>query len=46
VVSAKLLSGGAALKTEAAADGTVILVPAKAPDTIATVIKLEVKGVL
>ena len=46
VVSAKLLSGGTALKTEAAADGTVVIVPAKATDAIATVIKLEVKGVL
>ncbi|MBS1565382.1 MAG: alpha-L-fucosidase, partial [Bacteroidetes bacterium] len=43
VVSAKLLAGGPALHTEAAADGLVISLPAKAPDAIASVIKLEVR---
>jgi alpha-L-fucosidase len=44
VLSAKLLAGGTKLKTKAAEDGVVIDVPAKAPDTLATVIKVEVKG--
>ncbi|MDO6435246.1 alpha-L-fucosidase [Flavitalea sp. BT771] len=46
VVSARLLTGGSALKTEATADGLVIHVPEKAPDTIATVIRMEVSGIL
>jgi len=46
VVSAKLLAGGGALKTDASADGLVINVPEKAPDTIATVIRMEVSGTL
>jgi alpha-L-fucosidase len=44
VVSAKLLAGGGALKTDASAEGLVINVPEKAPDTIATVIRVEVSG--
>jgi alpha-L-fucosidase len=53
VISAKLLSDGTKLKTEAfisnatgTEDGTAILLPAKAPDAIASVIKVEVKGTL
>jgi len=44
ILSAKMLAGGAALKTEASGDGTTINVPANATDNIATVIKVEVKG--
>lgn len=44
IVSAKMLAGGAALKTEASGDGITINVPANATDNIATVIKVEVKG--
>jgi len=44
VVSAKLLAGGTTLKTTPGADGLTISVPATAPDVIATIIKLEVKG--
>ena len=44
VVSAKLLAGGTTLKTTPGADGLTISVPATAPDAIATIIKLEVKG--
>jgi alpha-L-fucosidase len=44
IVSANLLVGGVALKTEASNDGTTINVPANATDNIATVIKVEVKG--
>jgi alpha-L-fucosidase len=32
------------LKTSSSGDGLVINVPAKAPDSIASVIKLELKG--
>jgi alpha-L-fucosidase len=46
VVSAKLLAGGNTLKTDASADGLVINVPEKAPDTIAAVIRVEVSGIL
>jgi len=46
VIKAQLLSGGATLTTSAGADGLVIDVPEKAPDTIATVIKVEVNGTL
>ncbi|HEY4205833.1 MAG TPA: alpha-L-fucosidase [Puia sp.] len=46
VVSAKLLAGGAALKTSAGDEGLVLHVPVKAPDAIASVIRMEVKGVL
>jgi alpha-L-fucosidase len=44
IISAKLLANGAALKTESNDEGTIINVPEKAPDTNATVIKVEVKG--
>ena len=44
VVSAKLLADGTILKTSPATDGLTISIPEKAPDPIATVIKLEVKG--
>lgn len=43
VVSAKLLANGSKLKTEKSADGIVITLPAKAPDAIASVVKVEVK---
>ena len=46
VIKAQLLSGGATLTTSAGADGLVIDVPEKAPDTIASVIKVEVNGTL
>jgi len=46
VLSAKLLSTGTLLTTQAGDDGLQINLPEKAPDTIATVIKLEVKGIL
>lgn len=44
VLSAKLLANGASLKTEGTKDGLQINLPEKAPDTIASVIKIEVKG--
>jgi len=50
IKSAKLLTGGSSLKTEyytattaAGTDGIVIMLPEKAPDTIASVIKVELK---
>jgi alpha-L-fucosidase len=46
VTRAQLLSGGKNLTTSAGADGLVIDVPEKAPDTMATVIKVEVSGAL
>jgi len=46
VVKATLLANAAPLKTATADTGVVINVPDKPLDTIATVIKLEVKGVL
>jgi alpha-L-fucosidase len=46
IVSAKLLAGGTALKTEPANGSITINVPDKASDNIATVIKLEVKGII
>jgi alpha-L-fucosidase len=46
VIKAQLLSGGATLKTFSGADGLVIDVPEKAPDAIATVIRVEVSGEL
>lgn len=45
VASAKLL-GGAAVKTSSAADVLTISVPAKALDTIATVIRVDLNGTL
>ncbi|QKJ31716.1 alpha-L-fucosidase [Mucilaginibacter mali] len=44
VISAKMLDGGAALKTTTSADALTINVPAKAPDAIASVIKVTFKG--
>jgi alpha-L-fucosidase len=44
ITAAKLLASGTALKTAADQNGLVITLPEKAPDTIATVIKLEVQG--
>ena len=41
---ASLLAGGKSLKTETTPEGVVITVPAQAPDTIATVIKLKTEG--
>lgn len=46
VVSAKLLANGAKLKTETSSNGLIINVPQNAPDEIASVIKVEVKGIL
>jgi alpha-L-fucosidase len=46
IVSAKLLANGKVLKTEKKDEGLVISVPEKAIDPIATVIKVEVKGVV
>lgn len=46
VVSAKILAGGSSLKTVVNADGISINVPDNASDSIATVIKVEVKGVV
>lgn len=46
IVSAKLLANGAALKTEKNNEGLLIMVPEKAVDANATVIKVEVKGVV
>jgi alpha-L-fucosidase len=44
VVSVKLLANGTALTSTAAADGLTINVPSQAPDAIASVIKVEIKG--
>ncbi|MES2377932.1 MAG: alpha-L-fucosidase [Bacteroidota bacterium] len=44
IISAKLLANGTALTSSAAADGLIINLPAQAPDAIASVIKVEVKG--
>ncbi|HET9571675.1 MAG TPA: alpha-L-fucosidase [Bacteroidales bacterium] len=44
VSSAKLLSNNSKLKTAQTKDGLTINVPSKAPDAIASVIKLEVRG--
>ena len=46
VVSAKLLANGVKLRTLPATAGLTISLPAKAPDAIASVIKVEVKGVV
>jgi alpha-L-fucosidase len=43
IISAKLLAGGN-VKTKSGDGGMTISVPAKAPDAIASVIKIEVKG--
>jgi alpha-L-fucosidase len=44
VESASLLAGGTKLKTKKTANGIVVELPSKAPDAIASVIKLKVKG--
>ncbi len=44
ILSAKLLGNGELLKSKSENDGLVITVPEKPLDTIATVIKVEVKG--
>jgi alpha-L-fucosidase len=45
VVSARFLANGTTLKTSASKDGSLsVTLPAKAPDPIATVIKIDVKG--
>ena len=44
VVSALLLAGGTKLKTSASKENTTFLLPSKAPDPIATVIKVTVRG--
>ena len=44
VISAKLLAGGTSLKTNSSAGGLEISVPGNAPDAIASVIKVTVKG--
>lgn len=44
VVSATLLTNGKKLKTSSVADGLQLAVPEKAPDPIATVIKLQLKA--
>lgn len=44
VRAARLLANGAAVKAHTGANGLVIDLPAKAPDAIASVIKLEVEG--
>ena len=46
VTAAKLLANGSKLKTAPSDNGLIITVPAKAPDAIASVIKVEVKGIL
>jgi alpha-L-fucosidase len=44
IISAKLLANGTILKTSITHEAAVINVPEQAPDPIATVIRLEVKG--
>ena len=44
VVSAKLLAGGKSLTAKNGTDGVEIMVPQSAPDEMASVIKLELKG--
>jgi len=46
VVSAKLLSGGIKLETSQSNGKTMINIPSTAPDTVASVIRVEVKGVM
>lgn len=45
-LSAVLLSNGVALKTEATTAGLIVHVPPHAPDSICSVVRLKVKGVL
>jgi len=44
VLSAKILSNGKSVKTAIKTEGLIINIPTKAPDEIATVIKIELKG--
>jgi alpha-L-fucosidase len=44
VVSAKMLAGGATLTSKKSGNALTINVPAQAPDAIASVIKVELKG--
>jgi alpha-L-fucosidase len=44
VVSAKMLAGGATLTSKTSGNALTINVPAQAPDAIASVIKVELKG--
>jgi alpha-L-fucosidase len=44
VVSAKLLANGTKVITKASADGLTINLPAQAPDAIASVVKIQLKG--
>lgn len=46
IISAKLLADDKTLKTRTNHEGTTIKLPAKAVDSIATVIKLEIKGMI
>ena len=46
VISAKLLATGKTVSTSGTNDGLVITLPAKAPDTIASIIKVQVKGIV
>lgn len=46
VAAASLLANGAKLNTSSTADGIRITLPSRAPDAIASVIRLEVKGSL
>jgi alpha-L-fucosidase len=46
VLSAKLLANGLVLKSTVGKDGLAIGIPATAPDAVASVIKLEVKGII
>jgi len=47
VVSARLIANGTTLKTSASKDGVLtVTLPAKAPDAIASVIKIDVKGMV
>ena len=46
IITAKLLANGTELKTASSNDGVVISVPEKGIDANATVIKVEVKGMV
>lgn len=44
ILSSRLLANGSKLKASSAADGIVLQLPVTAPDAIASVIKIELKG--
>jgi alpha-L-fucosidase len=44
VVAARLLAGGTPLNTEPGTDGLLVHLPAAAPDTVASVVRLTVQG--